>query len=107
MRRDTILASIQKMVAAEGGDRHPAAKYFYLFQEALETATGAGVLDGLAGHQPLTDGEESADAAERNVGPILLASAVMFAGAEIGHGLRDGLGAIAEAIERLADRQDG
>lgn len=79
--RDTILAHIQQILQSGGGSPKGVDVMHMLFQEALETATGAGQAEGLGGYVPLT--EDASEAIDRNIAPVLTASAIAFAGAEI------------------------
>jgi hypothetical protein len=84
MRNQTVLNNIQQLLhhqGISGGD--PAVQYIQLFQEAIETATGA----------------------EKHLDAVMISSALMFAGAEIGHNIRQGLAEIAGTLDRLADRE--
>lgn len=99
--RDTILAHIQQILQSEGASPRGVDVMHRLFQEALESATGVGSAEGLGGYVPL-DGE-SHEAMDRNIGPLLTASAIAFAGTEIADAIRTGLSEIAEAIESRND----
>lgn len=102
MRSQTVLGSIQEMLRSLGEPAHPATQHFMLFQEALETATGADSIDGLTGH--IAGGKDTTEATEKHLDAILISSALMFAGAEIGKALNDGLADVASAIANLDDR---
>lgn len=102
MRQTTIMAEIGKALRGEGLDAGSANQMFELFQHALESATGANGHDGLGGYVPMNDGDALA-AVEENALPILTASAIAFAGAEIADAIRGGLSEVAQAIEAAQD----
>ncbi len=98
MREETILAGITKELRSLGETSSPGSQYFQLFQETLETATGCDSIDGLGGYIP---GGANATT-DKNIGSILLASAIMFAGAEIGDSIRTGLQDIASSLDDVS-----
>lgn len=67
----------------------------------MRVAAGTAIPGTVDYYVPL-DGE-SQEAIERNIGPVLTASAIAFAGAEIADAIRTGLSQIAEAIESRDD----
>jgi hypothetical protein len=97
-RQETIMAGIQKTLNMHG-DRDPASRYYALFQEALETATGCDAEDGLGGYIPAHD-TKSVAATETNAGQIMVAAAIMFTGERIAETIRQGLAEIADAMEQ-------
>jgi hypothetical protein len=50
-RQETIMAGIHETLNMHG-DREPTSRYYALFQEALETATGSDAHEGLAAYLP-------------------------------------------------------
>lgn len=96
MRHDAILAGITKTLNMHG-DRDPASRYFALFQEALETATGSDAHEGLCAYLPAHD-EKAMSTTASNAGHIMVAAAIMFAGEQIAESIRQGLAEIADAI---------
>jgi ABC-type amino acid transport system permease subunit len=102
MRQKTIMAEIQAVLRDRGLRPEAAHQMYELFQEALETATGANQWgEGLAGYVPAGD-QAAVDKVEQNAVPILTAAAIAFAGAEIAEAIRGGMSGIERAIDAAA-----